>query len=161
MPFNPNEVEIKDETNTAMDSNSDAIKIIPKGKPNKNPWDIRSIYELQYFNCPKCFYKDNSKQDFINHAFEMHPEAVGNLNKIVDGSLNDVTYPWNETNFINFKEELKPMVFYPSNNFTKKINKCFFCSKHFKSKKVYVKSLFPKVIFCTVLENGSKYRIQK
>ena len=57
---------------------------------HKNPWHINSIYELQYFNCPCCEYREKSKQVFINHAFEKHPEAVDSLTTIQDGSLNDV-----------------------------------------------------------------------
>ena len=59
----------------------------------ENPWSIYSIYELQYFNCPSCSFKDHSKQDFINHAFEFHPEFVNYL-KIQDNSLGDIICPW-------------------------------------------------------------------
>ena len=42
----------------------------------QNPWHIQSIYDLQYFNCPSCEFKNNSKQEFINHAYEIHPIAI-------------------------------------------------------------------------------------
>ena len=61
----------------------------------ENPWNIGSIYELQYFVCPTCVFKNQSKQDIINHAYEFHPEFVNYL-KICDNSLNDVVCPWNE-----------------------------------------------------------------
>ena len=61
-----------------------------------NPWNIQSIYEFQYFNCPSCIFKNRSKQEFINHAFENHSELVHNLYKINDNSLIDVVCPWNE-----------------------------------------------------------------
>ena len=61
----------------------------------ENPWSIHSIYELQYFICPSCSFKDHSKQEFINHAYEFHPDFVNNLN-IHDDSLNDIVCPWNK-----------------------------------------------------------------
>ena len=66
-----------------------------------NPWTIQSLYDLQYFNCPACFFKDNSKQTFVNHAYELHPEAIGSLKNIQDESMRDVTHPW------TLKEEVK------------------------------------------------------
>ena len=62
----------------------------------ENPWKIQSIYELQYFNCPTCNFKDNSKQEFINHAYEFHKESIDFLMKIDDNSLSDITCPWTE-----------------------------------------------------------------
>ena len=62
-----------------------------------NPWSIQSIFELQYFNCPSCVFKNSSKQEFIDHAYEIHPESINYLTKIDDNSLKDVLLPW--TNF--------------------------------------------------------------
>ena len=59
-----------------------------------NPWNIQSIYELQYFNCPSCIFKNSSKQEFIDHACEIHPESIDYLSKIFDDSLSDVSCPW-------------------------------------------------------------------
>ena len=64
-------------------------------KFERNPWAIQSIYELQFFNCPSCEFKDFSKQEFINHAHVSHFEAVSHLTNIKDGSLDDITCPWN------------------------------------------------------------------
>ena len=61
----------------------------------ENPWSIHSIYELQYFICPSCSFKDHSKQELINHAYEFHPDCVNYL-EIRDNSLNDIVCPWNE-----------------------------------------------------------------
>ena len=60
----------------------------------KNPWSIQSIYQLQYFNCPTCDFKIHSKQKFIHHVHEKHPESIEHLEKIQDGSLDDVNCPW-------------------------------------------------------------------
>ena len=62
----------------------------------ENPWNIRSIYELQYFNCPSCIFRNISKQEFVNHAYEYHPESIDYLIKIDDDSLSDVLCPWIE-----------------------------------------------------------------
>ena len=59
------------------------------------PWNIQSLYDLQYFNCPSpfCIYKNNSKQEFFNHAYHFHPEADQYLRNINDGSTSDVEIP--------------------------------------------------------------------
>ena len=66
---------------------------------NENPWNIQSIYELQYFNCPACNYKNQFKQKFLLHANEFHPECIPYLSTIPDDSLNDVICPWKSTQF--------------------------------------------------------------
>ena len=71
----------------------------------KNPWDINSIYELQYFNCPSCDFKNSSKQELINHAHKIHPECVQFLSKITDNSFSDVLCPWNEIFITDIKIE--------------------------------------------------------
>ena len=75
-----------------------------------NPWNITSIYELQYYNCPSCVYKHILKQEFVNHAYEFHPESIDYLNEIIDESLSDVTCPWNSNNKIVTEPILQPLV---------------------------------------------------
>ena len=43
----------------------------------ENPWNVQSLYDLQFFNCPSqfCIYKNNSKEEFLTHAFRNHPES--------------------------------------------------------------------------------------
>ena len=60
-----------------------------------NPWHIQSIYDLQYFVCPNCVFKNHSKQEFINHAYEMHPKSINYLYNIQDDSLKDIIFPKN------------------------------------------------------------------
>ena len=50
----------------------------------ESPWDVKSILEFQYFNCPTCPDKYGLKQDFINHATKIHPESIDYLKKISD-----------------------------------------------------------------------------
>ena len=63
----------------------------------ENPWTVDSIYAFQYFNCPSCFYKDPSKQNFVYHAFNSHPESTEDLKEISDGSLGEIILPWNNS----------------------------------------------------------------
>ena len=59
-----------------------------------SPWNIKSIYDLQYFDCPSCIYRNIFKQEFVNHAYHFHPESIHFLRNINDGSLNDVEIPF-------------------------------------------------------------------
>ena len=77
-----------------------------------NIWKFQSLYELQFFNCPACDYKDKSKQEFVDHACTVHPESINHLIlNIQDGSIDDVVCPWKrneantEINRIDVKEE--------------------------------------------------------
>ena len=71
-----------------------------------NPWNINSIYELQFFNCPSCIFKNNSKQEIVNHAYQFHPESIDFLTNINDNSLLDIICPWSE-NLTKIKTEPK------------------------------------------------------
>ena len=64
----------------------------------ENPWNIQSLYEFQYFNCPVCNFKNNCKQKFVNHAYEIHPESTEYLMNIDDESILDIVTPWFESN---------------------------------------------------------------
>ena len=67
---------------------------------DQNPWNIQSLFDLQYFNCPSCLYKDNSRQEFVNHAYKSHPESKQYLSNIKDRSMSDLMIP------LMFKEEI-------------------------------------------------------
>ena len=41
-------------------------------KQDLNPWDVSSIFEFNYFYCPGCDWKEQSKQKFVNHASNYH-----------------------------------------------------------------------------------------
>ena len=57
------------------------------GMDTENPWNVQSLYDLQFFNCPSqfCIYKNNSKQEFLKHAFSNHPESQPYLINFKDG----------------------------------------------------------------------------
>ena len=65
----------------------------------ENPWDVESLYEFRYYNCPSCPYKQASKQDFICHAFDTHQESINFLSKIIDGSLDNILCPWDSNDY--------------------------------------------------------------
>ena len=70
-----------------------------------NLWNVKSIYNFQYFNCPSCSDKYASKQDFVNHTSFIHPESIEYLKEISDGSLSDIFQPWDKDVTINVKYE--------------------------------------------------------
>ena len=70
---------------------NDSIKV------ENNPWEVKSIYEYYFFNCPTCMYKHNIKQDFFDHILQFHPQSSDHLRKISDGSLSDIITPWEDT----------------------------------------------------------------
>ena len=86
-----------------------------------NPWNIQSIYDLQYFNCASCIYKIKSKKEFVSHVYDFHPEVEEYLRNIQDGSINDIELPILEgtTTKIEFKTDLD--LSYQSDNLDIKI----------------------------------------
>ena len=111
----------------------------------ENPWDITSIYELLFFNCPSCNFKVNSKQkqNFVNHAYETHPESVYCLSDIQDGSISDIILPWQDVKReINDNENSKKSMQHESSESMLDSaipkNYCQLCCKLFASKKSYV-----------------------
>ena len=59
----------------------------------ENPWDVKSVYDYLFFNCPTCFYKSSLKQNFVNHSFHSHPESIDYFKKFTDNSLKDIILP--------------------------------------------------------------------
>ena len=107
----------------------------------ENPWNVVSLYEFQYFNCPSCEFKHGEKQDFLNHAYESHPDSIDGLSNITDGSLEDILCPWdsheNENEFLEvFKteddEDIPDINDEESNqndHVVAQIVKCYYCAK--------------------------------
>ena len=59
-----------------------------------NPWNVQSLYELQFFNCPSCEFKIHSKQQFVDHAYKSHPDSINIMLNINDESIKDIVCPW-------------------------------------------------------------------
>ena len=70
------------------------------GENMENSWHIKSIYDLQYFICPSCDFREHSKQEFIDHVFDIHPYSTEYLMNVQDNSLADIVFP-------NIKDEVK------------------------------------------------------
>ena len=66
----------------------------------ESPWDVESLNEFQYFNCPICSYKHKSKQDFVYHTFDTHPESVEYFKMMSDDSVCDILCPWSDESAI-------------------------------------------------------------
>ena len=62
-----------------------------------NPWDVRSLYELQVYDCPECVFQDWSKQSFVDHAAKYHPDSVQYLSNINDDSLQKMVRTWSSS----------------------------------------------------------------
>ena len=62
---------------------------------NEAVWNVKSLYELQYFFCPDndCNYKNKSKHEFVDHIVDNHPEYMILQKSISDDSLSDITNP--------------------------------------------------------------------
>ncbi len=72
-----------------------------------NPWAVDSLDAFVYFHCPECGEMSQFKQDFIDHAFEMHPEGAQSLYNIRDPSIYDVNLPGPEL-FLKQELDIKP-----------------------------------------------------
>ena len=121
----------------------------------KNPWNIQSIYEFQFFNCPTCTFKNHSKQEFVNHAYELHPDSVSYLSNVNEiESFLDVICPWKTKDTNDQESVLKRPIRIPLK--TKRItensvnfkecfvtisrvipNSCKICNKYFSNKHTY------------------------
>ena len=40
-----------------------------------NPWNVTSLEEFHFYNCPECDEKYGIKEQFVGHAMIMHPKA--------------------------------------------------------------------------------------
>ena len=40
---------------------------------NSNPWNVGSIDDFSYFNCPECTFHTKEKTNFQDHAENNHP----------------------------------------------------------------------------------------
>ena len=49
----------------------------------ENPWKVSAIEDFQFFCCPECDTRNHSKDDFLTHALETHPDAKEALKDIL------------------------------------------------------------------------------
>ena len=72
-----NEIDFQSETLETMNENEEDDE-----ENIDNPWSVSSIEQFLYFCCPECDVKDQSKESFIQHAFDEHPKAKKYLLKL-------------------------------------------------------------------------------
>ena len=74
-----------------------------------NPWQVESIQDFVYLNCPECSFKTKEETHFHDHAVSNHPmcfvlfNQVGNGNEIVIQEVEEI-------------EDQKPQYFIEVNN---------------------------------------------
>ena len=49
------------------------------GEYEKSFWSVNCIEEFLYYCCPECHYREHSKDFFLQHVFEIHPDAKEEL----------------------------------------------------------------------------------
>ena len=65
-------------------TNSLEIKLDPDQVP-LNPWDVATLDDFLYYNCPECDVKEKDKQVFLEHAILSHDHAKHTLQLIKEG----------------------------------------------------------------------------
>ena len=49
-----------------------------------NPWSVKNLDEFLYYCCPECDVRNHSKELFLQHAFENHPDSKNCLPILID-----------------------------------------------------------------------------
>ena len=60
---------------------------------SSNPWAVDSLNSFNYYCCPECDLKSHSKQAFVNHAFQKHPDRASALYSIKDQTVQGIKFP--------------------------------------------------------------------
>ena len=64
-----------------------------------NPWQVGSIEDFHFYNCPECKFRSKGSHDFKEHALGNHPCSI------------ELFYPSQETHStLNIKEEKEDIV---------------------------------------------------
>ena len=79
-----------------------------------SPWLVNTLEEFLYYCCPECDERDNSKDSFIQHAYEHHPEAKEALEMVIgvkielpDVKLEDEEYSNDDEPLATKKNEIQ------------------------------------------------------
>ena len=80
-----NAVDPLDSNPSISQKNPDEHSVDPLASPlkanhsilQKNPWSVRNLEEFQYYCCPECNLKDHSRENFLEHALNQHPNSQG------------------------------------------------------------------------------------
>ena len=68
------------QTETEMEFETDPISIesdpiSTEFEPIPNPWQVESVQDFIYINCPECVFKTKEGSSFQNHAIQNHPQS--------------------------------------------------------------------------------------
>ena len=87
---------------------------------NLNPWNVSSIDEFSYLNCPECDFHTKEKKNFQDHATRNHPLSAVLFSKEVISFLNEINQlkvlsndqknkeKLLKTNLVTVHEEIQP-----------------------------------------------------
>ena len=113
-----------------------------------NPWSVKNIEEFLYYCCPECEVKDQSKESFLKHALDQHPNSKDSIfslefkNEFHENDENDGYFHENVKVKCEITEEDKQLDVLKNNqNNISKLdylehfvdNACLDCSKEFSS----------------------------
>ena len=76
----------------------------------QNPWFVKDIEEFLYFCCPECDVKDQSKELFLKHALDQHPNAKEGIQPFMDNNIKEEPFN-NEQNYDLNNDECLPDTF--------------------------------------------------
>ena len=54
-----------------------------KKKENNNPWGVMNLEEFLFYCCPECNVKDKSRDEFVKHALNHHPDAKDQFSNLI------------------------------------------------------------------------------
>ena len=58
---------------------------------DNNPWSVKNFDEFLYYCCPECDERNQSKELFIKHAIDKHPDSQEYIFEIKKEPSNDIT----------------------------------------------------------------------
>ena len=70
------------------------------------PWNVESLEDFLYYCCPECNARDQSREDFLNHALAQHPSSRNYLTEIkVKKEIHDNNFHDSEVTNIKTNNE--------------------------------------------------------
>ena len=48
-----------------------------------NPWVVMNLEEFLFYCCPECNVKDKSRDEFVKHALNHHPDAKDQFSNLI------------------------------------------------------------------------------
>ena len=70
-----------------------------------NPWNVPTLSDFMFYNCPECVYKSKDDTDFQTHAVVNHPQAKNFFEKLEEN--HELILENNHNNINPAENELK------------------------------------------------------